>query len=71
MFNTSEKNAYTKNLDMKKQWFNTNELTRNWSLGRWRRFPKKKNASQNVFFGKILNNTAVYIKILHTILIGL
>lgn len=40
MFNTSEKNAYTKNLDMKKQWFNTNELTRNWSLGRWRRFPK-------------------------------
>lgn len=47
MFNTSEKNAYTKNLDMKKHWFNTNELTRYWS---WEDgedslslFPKRKN----------------------------
>lgn len=32
---------------------------------------RKKIASQSVFFGKILNNTAVYTKILHTILIGL
>lgn len=38
LFNTSEKNAYTKNLDMKKHWFN--ESTRNRNFGRWRRFPK-------------------------------
>lgn len=40
LFNTSEKNADTKNWDVRKHWFNTHESTRMRIWERWRRLPK-------------------------------
>lgn len=59
---------------MKKHWFNTNESTRNWNFGRWRRSLSLKKfwiCKPKYIFGKILMTLQlVYAETLHMILRG-